>query len=139
MVLAQETSPLRLVASSLSGLGGLALALAATGLYAVMAFVVSLRTRELGVRAALGARRGDLLRLVVGQTLRMTTSGIVAGLAIAIPVAYAIRSLLVQVSFIDPASLVPVVLVIVAVALAAALVPARRAAAADPASVLRSE
>ena len=138
-LIAEETSPMRLIARSLSGLGGVALLLAAAGVYAVMAYLVSMRTRELGVRAALGAGPGDLIRLVLGQTLRVTLIGLVVGLLIAFPAAATLRSALVGVSVVDPISLVPVVALLVVAAVGAAVLPARRAAAIDPASVLRAE
>jgi ABC-type antimicrobial peptide transport system permease subunit len=105
----------------------------------MMAYVVSLRTRELGVRVALGASPRDLLRLVVGETLGLTVRGLLIGMLLALPVAYAIRATLVGVSFVDPLSLIPVIAILLAVALLAAFVPARRAASIDPALVLRRE
>jgi predicted permease len=138
-LVAEETTPVRVVAGSLGSLGAVALTLAATGLYAVMAYVVALRTREIGIRMALGARPGDVLRLVLRQTLRLTVAGLTAGLLVSIPTAYALRGMLEGVSFIDPLSILPAVSLLIVVGLLAAVIPARRAAAVDPVAALRSD
>ena len=111
--------------------------LAAVGLFAMMAYVVSLRTRELGIRVALGARSGDVVGLVVRQAVRLAVYGSIAGVAIAVPIAFGLRALLAGVSPLDPLALAPTLALLFVVAIAAAVIPARRAARVDPVSVLR--
>ncbi len=129
----------RLAASLLTAFGVLALLLASIGLYATIAYSVSRRTRELGARLAMGATRGDITRLVLGQALRVTTIGLVIGLALAIAAAQLFRTLLVGVQPIDPATLVGVTVLLSAITIVASYVPARRAARLDPLQALRYE
>jgi ABC-type antimicrobial peptide transport system permease subunit len=84
--------PQRMAASIAGALGALGLALAATGLYGVVAYSFSLRTREMGVRLALGARRADLMALVLGGGLRLALAGVAVGAALALGLARALRS-----------------------------------------------
>ena len=130
-------SELAFLAMSIGTFGGIALSLAAAGLFAMVAYVVSMRTRELGIRAALGANAADLVRLVVRQAARLAAWGAVAGLALALPLAFALRSLFIGISPIDPIALVPPLLLLLAVAMIAAILPARRASMVDPVTVLR--
>ena len=116
---------------------GVALALAAVGIYGVVAFAVTRRTQEIGIRMALGAQRTDVLRMVVGQGFRLAAAGIVVGLAAAFAVTRYLESLLFGVSAMDPAALAFVSGVLLAVALIASYVPARRAMRLDPGSALR--
>jgi putative ABC transport system permease protein len=118
-----------------------ALTLATVGLYGLISYAVSQRSREIGVRLALGARRSDVLRLVMGQGGRLVLVGLVAGLAIGLVMARLMASGLlgVGVSPHDPLTFTLVPTVLVVVSLVATLVPARRASRLDPASVLRSE
>jgi len=118
---------------------GLALTLAAIGLYGVLSYTVTLRRRELGIRAALGASRGDLLRLVVRQGLAATGAGLALGTALSLGAAWLMRSLLFGVEPTDVPSYVGAAAALLAVALAACLVPARRAAASDPSVALTQE
>jgi putative ABC transport system permease protein len=138
-LVADETGPTRIAAASLGGLGLVALLLAATGIYAVMAYVVSLRTQEIGIRMAIGARPADVTRLVLGATARLVGVGLGGGLMLTLPTAYALRGIIEGVSFIDPISLVPTVGLLMVVAMLAAVIPARRAASLDPVTALRSE
>ena len=129
----------RLAASLLSVFGALALLLASIGLYATMAYSVSLRTRELGARLAMGATRRDITRLVLGQAFRLTTVGLAIGVALAAGAAQLYASLLVGVRPIDVPTFGAVTLLLSAIALVASYLPARRAARLDPLQALRHE
>jgi putative ABC transport system permease protein len=119
--------------------GVVALFLASVGLYAVMAFTVSRRTPEVGIRMALGAASGQVLRLILRQGLVQISMGVGLGLGLAILVARALRIVLFQVSTVDPFTFVVVPLVLAATGVAASLVPALRATRVDPMIALRSE
>ena len=129
----------RLQGNVLSIFAALALVLACTGLYGVIAYAVAERTRELGVRMALGATRSNVLRLVLGQSGRLVLAGIALGIGAAALGVHMLDSLLYGVQAIDPATFVAVPLLLALVALAAALVPARRAALVDPIIAMRGE
>ena len=131
--------PWRLGATMFTLFGVLALVVASVGLYGVIAYSVTQRTHEMGVRAALGAKRGDLLRLVVGEGIRITVIGIVLGAAASLAAGRFLASLLFGVSATDPATFVLVAIVLLAVAGIASLIPAWRATRADPTSALRAD
>jgi putative ABC transport system permease protein len=132
--------PFRVLGMLLSGFGVFALILAVTGVYGVMAYAVSQRTREIGVRMALGAERGDILKLlVVGQGMRMTAIGIIIGLAGAIGLAQVLKGILFGVSAIEWATFTGVTILLTGVSLLACYIPARRAAKVDPMVALRYE
>jgi len=131
--------PQRMAGSIAGALGILGLMLTATGLYGVMAHSVSLRTREMGVRLALGARGRDLASIVVGQGLRVALAGMAVGALVAVGLARVVQGLLPGVSPTDAPTFVSVALLMTAVATAASYVPARRASRVDPAVALRSE
>jgi putative ABC transport system permease protein len=119
--------------------GGIALVLAAIGVYGVLSYSVAQRTQEIGVRVALGASRVDVLKLVVVQGVRLAVIGVVIGAAGSFFVTPVIQSELINVSAKDPASFIGVSLFLTAVAFVASYVPARRATAVDPLIALRAE
>jgi putative ABC transport system permease protein len=117
----------------------LALLLAAIGLYGLIAYSVTQRTREFGIRYALGAQVGDVLRLVMGQGARLTAFGLVIGVLAAAGVARLMETLLFRTRAYDPLVFGGVVFVLAAIGLLAALLPALRATKADPVAALRAE
>jgi predicted permease len=129
----------RLAAGLASAFGLLALLLATMGLYSVMTYAVSQRTREMGIRMALGAHVRDLLRLIVRQGMRLVVIGIVLGLACASVAMRLLASLLLGVGTADPLTFAGMAILLVAVALVACYLPARRATKVDPMIALRSE
>jgi ABC-type antimicrobial peptide transport system permease subunit len=115
------------------------LILGAVGLYGVMAYVVSLRTRELAVRIALGATPSAVIRMLTTQGVVVTGFGVAAGLVLFVIVARALKSLLFGVASMDPVTLLSASLLLVGIAAFASWLPARRTARVDPADVLRAE
>jgi putative ABC transport system permease protein len=116
-----------------------ALGLAGVGIYGVLAFSVARRTPEIGVRMALGARRAEVLTLVVGEGLRLCALGVGSGLAGSVPLTRLLRSVLFGVSPADPVTLVAASAALVLVAVMACYIPARRAVTIDPMTALRHE
>ena len=129
----------RVNAAVIGGFALAALVLAAVGIYGVVAYSVVQRTRELGIRMALGAGRGTLLRMVIRQGMMPVLGGMALGLAGALAGGRVLRSLLFGVAAGDPATLVAVTFFLVSVALAAIYLPARRAARSDPMAALRND
>ena len=117
----------------------LALVLACVGIYGVISYLVGERTREIGVRIALGARRSDVLRLILGQGAKMALVGVALGIAVALVLTRLIRNQLYGVSAHDPLTFAAVAFALVLVALAACYIPARRAMQVDPMVALRNE
>ncbi|HUF36569.1 MAG TPA: FtsX-like permease family protein, partial [Gemmatimonadales bacterium] len=138
-LLDRDLAPRRFTARLTGGFAVLALLLALIGVYGVMSYVVAQRTREIGIRMALGAARGEVVRLVLGRGLRVVAAGTGLGLVAAYAGARLIERQLFGVAAADLATFVAVPLVLVAVAAAACWVPARRAARVDPAIALSAE
>jgi putative ABC transport system permease protein len=132
----------RMFAKLLTLFGGIAQTLAAVGLYGVMAFTVAQRTREIGIRMALGANRGNVLRMVLRQGMALTLVGVAAGLGAAYALTKYLESLtglLFGVEARDPLTFTVIGTLLVVIALVACLVPARRATKVDPLIALRYE
>ncbi|HKD60898.1 MAG TPA: ABC transporter permease [Terracidiphilus sp.] len=129
----------RALALLLLGFGGLAVVIGAVGVYSLIAYIVSWRTREIGLRLALGAQRWQIVMSVVRQSLFLAGAGCVVGLASALALSRMLHSFLFEVSAMDPVTFSLVPLLMALVALVAAWVPARRAAAVDPMEALRAD
>lgn len=138
-LIAPELTPARFDAMLLSLFGAAAVILAAIGLYGVVSSAVNQQTRELGVRMALGATPGIVRRMVLSRALIVSGAGIAIGVSGAVAGSRLLRSLLFQVSPFDPSTLIGVTLLLLAVALFAAYLPARRATKIDPVRALRAE
>ena len=137
--LALRAFPTRMAAIIAGVFGALALVLAAVGLYGVMAYFVSQRTREIGIRLALGAQRIDVLRLVISQGLKLVAIGAAIGLAGAFATSQVVQSLLYGMSSTDPATFIGGTLLLSGVTVLACHLSARRAARVDPIEALRYE
>ena len=138
-LLAGSVSDDRVRTVLLGGFAGLALVLVATGILGVLAYAVTQRAREIGLRLALGAQRGDVVRLVLRQALRTTVLGVAIGLPAAVALTQLLASYLFEVRPHDAVTFLTASLILLGVALAAAAVPARRAAGVDPLVVLRAD
>ncbi|HUI75920.1 MAG TPA: ABC transporter permease [Candidatus Acidoferrum sp.] len=129
----------RMGAALLGLFGGLALILAALGVYGVLSYSVNQQTREIGIRMAMGADRGNVLGLVIGQGLKLAAVGLVAGIAIALLLARQLSSLLFGVNAYDPLTFLSVATILMVVAFFACYIPALRATRVDPLTALRYE
>jgi ABC-type antimicrobial peptide transport system permease subunit len=138
-VVASSVAAPRALAILLLGFGALAVVIGAVGVYSLIAYIVSWRTREIGLRLALGAQRWQIVLAVVRQSLLLATGGCIAGLAGALALSRTLHSFLFEVSTLDPVTYCAVPLLMGIVALTAAWIPARRAAAVDPMVALRGE
>jgi len=137
-MIATSLLPVSLGSALIAGLAGLAMLLAGLGLYGVIAFSVARRTREIGIRMALGATRAGVIRRVLAEGLMMVAIGGLVGLAAAAVGARALSAVLHGVTPYDPMSYLGALAFVVAGALIASLVPARRAASINPIAALRS-
>jgi hypothetical protein len=135
----QATARERLLLGLASAFGGIALLLAAVGMYGTLAYAVARRTREIGVRLALGAQRGAVMRLVLGDSLLLVAGGLLAGIPLSLAAGRVLRSFLFGVTAYDVPTLATAGAVLTVVALLAAFGPARRASRVDPMSALRCE
>jgi ABC-type antimicrobial peptide transport system permease subunit len=131
--------PQRAAATVMAGLGGIGLVLAAVGLYGVMAFSTARRTREIGIRIALGATRSSVTALVLAEAVTLTAAGILVGLALAAAATRLLSRWLFDVSPLDVAAFATTAALLAGVALAAGYIPARRAALVDPLQSLKVE
>ena len=138
-VLSESLAPRRFNMLLLGIFAGIALALATVGIYGVMAFSVTQRTHEIGIRMALGAHKRDVLKMVVGQGLKLALLGVAIGIVGAFALTRFLSSLLYAVKPTDPLTFISVSLILIAVALLACYIPARRAANVDPMVALRHE
>jgi ABC-type antimicrobial peptide transport system permease subunit len=131
--------PAKLGAFSVSGVGIVAMVLAAIGLYGVIAYSVSRRTREIGIRMALGAGRTAVVGLVMRQGFVLTMVGVVVGALLSAAAAKAVSGALYGIGYLDPVTWIGAIVTLFAVAALANAIPARRAAVVDPSAALRSE
>ncbi len=138
-VIATSVSAPRALAILLLGFGGLAVIIGAVGVYSLIAYMVSWRTREIGLRLALGAQRWQIVLSVVRQSLLLAGVGCATGLLCALALSRVLHSFLFEVSALDPVTFSMVPLLMVVVALIAAWIPARRAAGVDPMEALRAD
>ena len=129
----------RFQTSLLIGFSAVALLMAAIGIYGLVQYSVAMRTREIGVRIAIGAQAGAIFRMVIGEGLKLSLTGLVIGLVVAIWLGEAVSSLLFGVTATDPATFMTVSLLLTAVATAACYFPARRAMKIEPVVALREE
>jgi putative ABC transport system permease protein len=138
-VIARSLERPRTLSRLVVGFAAVALVLSLVGIYGVMAYYVQQHAKEISIRVALGARPGEVLRLIVGQAMKVVASGVALGLLAALVVARLMASLLFGVGANDPGALLTVATLLPAAALLACLVPVRRALAVQPAVLLRAE
>jgi putative ABC transport system permease protein len=138
-ILNEAVAPRRFNMILFGALGGAALLLAAVGIYGVMAYTVTQRTHEIGIRLALGAQKRDVLRFVIGQGMTLTAIGLLLGMAAALALTRLIQGWLFGIGATDPLTFVAFALLLILVALLACYFPARKATKVDPMIALRHE
>jgi putative ABC transport system permease protein len=138
-ILAVSVAPRRFSMMLLTSFAAIAMMLSSVGIYSVLSYSVAQRSHELGVRMALGAKTGDIMRLVVAHGMKLTCLGAGIGMVSALALTRLMKSLLYEVSATDPASLIVACGLLVALGVVACLVPARRATKVDPMVALRYE
>lgn len=138
-LMAEATLGRRVLMNVAAGFAGLALVLAAVGVYGVLAYATSQRVQEIGIRVALGAQRGDVLRLVLRHGLGLAAGGLALGLATALPLSNLMSGLLFGIRPLDPLTFATIALVLMSAAALATYLPARRATRVDPQGALRTE
>ena len=138
-IVASSQSASRTLTLLLLAFGGLAVVIGGVGVYSLIAYIVSWRTREIGIRLALGAMRWQIVGVIVRQSLLLAIGGSAAGLMVAALLMRFLRSFLFGVSVLDPITFCAVPAVMFLLALGAAWIPARRAASVDPMETLRNE
>jgi putative ABC transport system permease protein len=138
-VFAESIARPRLTAAAMSIFAGAALLLAALGVYGIVAYSVAQRSREFGIRVALGARPMQIIGMVVAQNLRVVLVGLVLGVLAAVPATRLLRGLLFQVQPNDPGTFVAIGMMLTLVAIVASYLPARRGTQVDPVVTLKSE
>jgi putative ABC transport system permease protein len=138
-LVAESVAPRQVSMILLSVLGGVALLLASLGIYGVLSYSITQRTQEIGIRTALGAQQQDVLKLILGQSLKLILLGVLAGLAVAVVIIRVFSSLLFGVSATDPMTFVIVTAVLFLTAMVASYLPARRASQLDPLTALREQ
>src|SRR5262245_38327627 len=138
-IVAKSISQQRFYMLLLAIFAGVALALAAIGIFGVLSYAVSQRTREIGIRMALGAQEGSVIGLIVRQAMLLVGTGVIAGTVLALVLSQTISTMLFNVTPTDPVTFALVAVLLVGVALFASYLPARRATRVDPIVALRAE
>jgi predicted permease len=138
-IIRESSAPMVMIARTASGLGSVALLLAVSGLYSVIAFFVALRTNEFGIRLALGARSTDIVRMVLEQALRLAGVGLAVGAVLGVPLLIALHANFPFTERFDPAVILPAALALALTALVAGWVPARRASSIQASDALRAD
>ena len=138
-ILSESVGPRRFSMLLLTVFAVVAMVLASIGIYGMMSYAVAQHTREIGVRMALGAKYGSVLRLVIGQGMKLALAGVAIGLVASVALTRTIKSLLFNVSATDPATFAWIALLLTLVALFACWIPARRATRVDPVVALRCD
>ena len=138
-VVSEGQAPRRFNTALISAFAGAAILLALLGIYSVIAFSTALRTQEMAIRLALGSQRSSILRMILVSGAKLGLAGCAIGAIVAIFAARLLRSLLFQVDALDPIVLVLAIVSILVLALAASIIPARRAASVEPMEALRTE
>ena len=138
-LVSEQIAPQRFTAALMAGFAALAALLAAIGIYGVMSYTVAERTREIGVRMALGAQTGNVMRMVMGRGMALAVAGAMIGLGASFALPRLMSDLLFGVQATDLPTLVAITLLLLAVALVSCFIPARRATKVDPLVALRDE